>query len=95
MPLSSAAIASRSECGNRSTSDSYAFPSKAAGNGSSFSIPCRPAAMIAANARYGFASAPGMRVSARSAGPLPTMRKPQVRLSWPHASVVGAQLAAA
>src|SRR6478736_7167166 len=31
-----------------------------------------------------------MRVSARRAGPWPTTRKPQVRLSFPHASVVGA-----
>ena len=58
-------------------------------------MPYRPAASSAANARYGFASAPGMRVSARSAEPWPTMRKPHVRLSYPHASVVGAQLPAA
>ena len=51
--------------------------------------------MIAANARYGFASAPGIRVSVRSAGPCPTIRKPHVRLSWPHASVVGAHEPAA
>ena len=51
--------------------------------------------MIAAKARYGFASAPGIRVSVRSAGPWPTIRKPHVRLSWPQASVVGAHEPAA
>ncbi len=51
--------------------------------------------MIAAKARYGFASAPGIRVSVRSAGPCPTIRKPHVRLSRPQASVVGAQEPAA
>ena len=39
--------------------------------------------------------AAGIRVSARRALPFPTIRKPQVRLSCPHASVVGAQLPAA
>ena len=51
--------------------------------------------MIAANARYGLTSPPGIRVSTRSACPWPTTRKPHVRLSWPHARVVGAQLPAA
>ena len=51
--------------------------------------------MIAEIARYGFTSPPGMRVSARTDPPWPTMRKPQVRLSCPQASVVGAQLPAA
>src|SRR5207342_2102795 len=51
-----------------------------------------PAAISAANARYGFTSAPGMRVSTRRLEPCPTTRKPQVRLSRPQASVVGAQL---
>src|SRR5919108_3160361 len=36
-----------------------------------------------------------IRVSARSPPPWPTIRKPHVRLSWPQASVVGAQLPAA
>jgi hypothetical protein len=58
-------------------------------------MPASPAAISAAKARYGFASAPGIRVSVRSAGPCPTIRKPQVRLSRPHASVVGAQEPAA
>ena len=40
-------------------------------------------------------SPPGIRVSTRSACPCPTTRKPQVRLSCPQASVVGAQLPAA
>ncbi len=58
-------------------------------------MPYSPAARSAENARYGFASAPGIRVSARSAEPLPTTRNPHVRLSYPQASVVGAQLPAA
>src|ERR1700682_3311502 len=36
-----------------------------------------------------------MRDSVRRCWPWPTMRKPQVRLSWPQASVVGAHVAAA
>src|SRR4249919_1192025 len=51
---------------------------------------CNPAAITAAKARYGFASPPGIRVSARRAGPCPTTRNPQVLLSLPQASVVGA-----
>ena len=62
----------------------------AGGSSSSFSIPCSPAAIVAANARYGFTSPPGMRDSTRIAEPDPTMRKPHVRLSCPQASVVGA-----
>src|SRR5947209_19048261 len=58
-------------------------------------MPYKPEASSAAKARYGFASAPGIRVSGRSDAPCPTMRKPQVRLSCAHASVVGAQLPAA
>ncbi len=58
-------------------------------------MPCRPAAITAAKARYGLASPPGMRVSARRAAPCPTTRKPQVRLSLPQASVVGAHEPAA
>src|SRR5579884_696571 len=58
-------------------------------------MPWSPAASSAANARYGFASAPGIRVSGRTDEPWPTTRKPHVRLSWPQASVVGAQLPAA
>src|SRR5207342_1498074 len=53
-----------------------------------------PAAISAANARYGFTSAPGMRLSTRRLEPCPTTRNPQVRLSRPQASVVGAQLPA-
>src|SRR6202051_4985886 len=58
-------------------------------------MPCMPAASSAAKARYGLATAPGMRHSTRSALPWPTTRKPQVRLSYPQARVVGAQLPAA
>ena len=36
----------------------------------------------------------GIRVSGRRAEPCPTTRNPHVRLSWPQASVVGAQLPA-
>ena len=57
-------------------------------------MPCSPAAISAANARYGLTSAPGIRVSGRRDAPCPTTRNPHVRLSWPHASVVGAQLPA-
>ena len=95
MPASSAAIASRSVEGNRSASDSYALPSSGGGSSSPCSIPWRPAAISAANARYGLTSPPGIRVSTRCDEPWPTMRKPHVRLSRPHASVVGAQLPAA
>ena len=58
-------------------------------------MPYSPAAISAANARYGLTSPPGIRVSTRSAGPCPTTRKPHVRLSRPHASVVGAHEPAA
>ena len=53
---------------------------------------CRasPAAIVAAYARYGFTSAPGMRDSSRNDAPWPTMRNPHVRLSRLHASAVGA-----
>src|SRR6186713_1460422 len=51
--------------------------------------------MIAAKARYGLASAPGIRVSVRRPSPWPTIRKPHVRLSWPQARVVGAHEPAA
>ena len=53
-------------------------------------MPWRPAAIIAASARYGFTSAPGSRFSTRFAGPSPTTRIEQVRLSLPHATAVGA-----
>ena len=46
--------------------------------------------MVAANARYGLASAPGMRFSTRKLVPSPQSRKPQVRLSQPAAMRVGA-----
>src|SRR5258708_574944 len=58
-------------------------------------MPCRPAAINAAIARYGLTSAPGILDSVRRCWPCPTMRKPHVRLSWPHARVVGAHDAAA
>src|SRR2546425_8511668 len=58
-------------------------------------MPRSPAASSAAKHRYGLASAPGMRDSVLRCWPWPTMRNPHVRLSWPHASVVGAQLPAA
>ena len=54
------------------------------------SIPWRPAAIIAASARYGFTSAPGSRFSTRSPWPCPTTRIEQVRLSLPQATAVGA-----
>ena len=76
--------------GNRSASETYAFPSNGGGSGSSRSIPCNPAAISAANAKYGLTSPPGIRVSTRSPGPRPTTRNPHVRLSFPQASVVGA-----
>ncbi len=53
-------------------------------------MPCRPAAIVAAYARYGLTSAPGMRDSSRNDGPCPTTRNPHVRLSRLHASAVGA-----
>src|SRR5680860_44207 len=56
----------------------------------SCSMPCNPAAIVAANARYGLASAPGTRDSTRNDGPWPTRRNPHVRLSRPQASAVGA-----
>src|SRR5512146_182285 len=53
-------------------------------------MPSRPAARLAANAMYGFASAPGMRHSMRSEEPSPTTRNPAVRLSSLQAIPVGA-----
>ena len=53
-------------------------------------MPCRPAAIIAASARYGFTSAPGSRFSTRFASPWPTTRIEHVRLSLPQATAVGA-----
>src|SRR5579862_4609451 len=53
-------------------------------------MPYSPAAINAANARYGFTSPPGIRVSTRIADPEPTTRNPHVRLSRPQANVVGA-----
>ncbi len=61
------------------------------GGVSFFSMPWSPAAMVAAKARYGLASAPGMRFSTRKPPPSPQMRKPQVRLSQPQAMRVGAK----
>ena len=58
-------------------------------------MPSSPDAISAANARYGFTSPPGIRVSTRRERPCPTTRKPHVRLSSPHASVVGAHEPAA
>ena len=66
------------------------MPSSGGSSSSSFSIPCSPAAIIAASARYGFTSAPGSRFSIRSDGPCPTARSEQVRLSSPQAIAVGA-----
>ena len=53
-------------------------------------MPCSPDAIIAAIARYGLTSPPGTRFSTRSDGPCPITRSEQVRLSWPHATAVGA-----
>ena len=64
--LSSAAIASRSVDGKRSASETYALPSSAGPSSSLCSIPCSPAAISAANARYGLTSPPGIRVSTRN-----------------------------
>ena len=68
----------------------YALPSYVLGGFSLLAIPCRPAAIVAANARYGLASAPGMRFSTRKAAPSPQSRKPHVRLSQPTTIRVGA-----
>ena len=46
--------------------------------------------MSALNARYGFRSEPPAGFSNRSAGPDPTTRSEQVRLSGAHATAVGA-----
>src|SRR4051794_14574678 len=51
-------------------------------------MPCSPAAIIAASARYGFTSAPGSRFSTRLPCPCPTTRIEHVRLSFPHATAV-------
>ena len=58
-------------------------------------MPCSPPASIAAVARYGFTSAPGIRFSIRAPAPLPTSRTAHVRLSWPQAIAVGANEPAA
>ena len=69
---------------------SYALPPYASSRSRLFSMPWRPAAMIAANARYGLLSAPASRLSTRMPRPWPTTRNAHVRLSMPQASVVGA-----
>ena len=56
-------------------------------------MPAIPAEIIAANDRYGLASAPGIRFSMRKVLSRPTTRKPTVRLSCDQAILVGAQLA--
>ena len=53
-------------------------------------MPQSPPAMAAARARYGLTSAPGMRLSTRRLAPVPTVRNPQVRLSSPQTTAVGA-----
>ena len=53
-------------------------------------MPHSPLAIVAANARYGFASAPGMRHSTRAPLCSPTVRNPHVRLSRLHTMAVGA-----
>ncbi len=57
-------------------------------------MPCSPAAISAATARYGLTSPPGTRFSTRSDSPWPTTRSAQVRLSVPQAIAVGAKLPA-
>src|SRR5512132_2015296 len=53
-------------------------------------IPHMPLAIVAANARYGFASPPGSRLSTRNPVCSPTVRNPHVRLSRLHTIAVGA-----
>ena len=54
-------------------------------------MPWTAPATIAATARYGLTSPPGVRFSTRTeAGACPTMRSAQVRLSVPHRIDVGA-----
>ena len=68
-----ASSASRRVCGTRAAScRRRRCPSARGSSGSSLSMPCRPAAIIAATARYGFTSPPGTRFSTRSEGPCPT-----------------------
>src|SRR5947207_3122665 len=55
-----------------------------------FSMPYSPPATVAAKARYGLPSAPGMRHSTRYPLCSPTSRNPHVRLSWLHTMAVGA-----
>src|SRR2546430_15680744 len=59
----------------------YASPRNSGGSSSLFSMPWRPAAMVAANARDGVAAAPGIRHSTRRLGPCPMMREAAARLS--------------
>ena len=70
----------------------YALPVTGGSSVSSWSMPCSPAAIIAATARDGFTSPPGTRHSTRSDGPCPTSRSAQVRLSGPQRTEVGAKL---
>ena len=53
-------------------------------------MPQSPPAIVAANARYGFTSPPGMRHSTREPVCSPTVRNPHVRLSRLHTIAVGA-----
>ena len=73
----------------------YALPLSIGSSSRPWSMPCSPAAISAATARYGFTSPPGTLFSRRSECPLPTTRSAHVRLSSPQATVVGAKLPAA
>src|SRR5205085_11627451 len=84
-------IASCSDDGTRGTSlASYAFPTNISGGSIWLAIPFSPAAIVAANARYGFASAPGILISTRKPPCSPTVLNPQVRLSRLQTIAVGA-----
>src|SRR6188472_1675187 len=61
-----------------------------AGGSTRFRMPHMPLAIVAANARYGLASAPGSRHSTRAPLCSPTVRYPAVRLSRLHTIAVGA-----
>ena len=68
-----ARAASRSVDGTRGRRrTTYALPVSIGSSSSSFSMPWRPPAMIAATARYGLTSPPGTRFSTRSDCPWPT-----------------------
>ncbi len=89
----SSVTASLSERGSIGASAEYPLPTHGAGGSTSFSMPHRPAARLAAMPMYAFMSAPVWRYSMRiDLGLSPMMRTAVVRFSQPHVAVTGAHV---